>query len=164
MIEIWKDVLDYEGLYQASNLGRIRSLKFGKIFKPQKQRCGYLHVGLHKKGKGKTCTIHRLVYEAFNGKIPEGLQVNHINEDKSDNRLENLNLMTPKENLNWGTRNQRSVETKSKRVGQFTLDGVLIKIWSSTMECGRNGFNQSVVAACCRGERKTHKGYRWKYL
>ena len=162
MIEIWKDVLDYEGLYQASNLGRVRSLKFGKvrILKQRKNEKGYVYVSL----QTKSCRVHRLIWKAFNGKIPDGYEVNHINEDKTDNRLCNLNLMTRKENCNWGTRNIRDGETKSKRVGQFTLDGKFVREWSSTRECDRNGFDHSAVGKCCNGKLKTYKGYRWKYL
>lgn len=183
MKEIWKSVLEYEGLYEASNLGRIRSLKFGKvrILRPQKHRCGYLQVHLWENNKMKTCTVHRLVWETFIGKIPPGMQVNHIDEDKTNNfvfvnpdgsvdlQKSNLNLMTPRQNVNWGTRNQRNAEARingklAKRVGQFTLDGVLVKIWPSTRECGRHGFNQRSVSKCCRGLLKSHKGYIWRFI
>ena len=174
MKENWKDVLGYEGLYQASNLGRIRSLNYNregkiKILKPVKAKNGYLRVNLYKDGKLKHYSVHRLVWEAFNGKIPEGYEINHINEIKTDNRLENLNLMTPKQNVNWGTRNQRVGEkqrndsNRSKPVLQFTLEWKFVREWPSTKECGRNGFNQGHVAECCRGELKTYKGYKWMY-
>ena len=165
MFEIWKSIIGYEGLYEASNFGRIRSLNYKhtgetRILKLGKSTGGYLQVNLCKNGKVKMCLIHRLVFEAFNGKIPEGYDVNHINENKTDNRLENLNLMTRKENINYGTRTERC----SKPVYQYTLDGVLVHVWPSTRECDRNGFNQSNVAKCCRGERKSHKGYIWSYV
>ena len=122
--EIWKDIPNYEGIYQVSNLGRVKSLERfrkgkndslasvkEKIFKPQIDHRGYYRVELWKQSIGKRYKVHRLVWEAFNGSIPEGLQVNHINEIKTDNRLENLNLMTPKENTNWGT----GIERRAKK-------------------------------------------------
>ena len=132
--EIWKSIKSFEGLYEASNYGRIRSLdrrvrsgnrfntniysavKKGKILKQVDVGFGYLQVCLRKNNKNHSLYVHRLVWEAFNGLIPEGMQVNHINENKSDNRLENLNLMTAVQNSNWGTRNKRITETKSQKV------------------------------------------------
>ena len=177
---IWKDILGYEELYQGSNLGKIRSLdrwkdsgtggyiQKGRILKPCKTKDGYLQVCLCKDGKKKLFSVHRLVWEAFNGEIPEGMEVNHIDEDKTDNRLDNMNLLSHKANSDWGTRNKKISEKMtngklSKRVYQYTLDGVLVKIWSSTQECGRNGFNQANVGACCRGKLKQYKGFLWSY-
>ena len=174
-------ILNCNDLYEANKLGEIRSIdrwveypdgrkRFfkGRILKTSNDKNGYQLVTLSYNGKRITKKVHRLVWEAFNGEIPEGMQVNHINEDKTDNRLENLNLMTPKENINWGISLKRRAERqrndkRSKPVLQFTLDGVLVKEWPSTKECGRNGFNQSAVSACCRGKLKTYKGYIWKY-
>ena len=169
MEENWKDVLEFEGLYQASNLGRIRSLfRYKIVLKPQKNSCGYLFVNLHYNGNVKKCFIHRLVYEAFNGKIPEGLVVNHIDENKENNRLDNLNLMSQKENINWGTRTQRVSKSLtngffSKSVLQFTLNWKFVRDWPSTMECQRHGFNNSNVGKCCNGLKKTYKGFIWMY-
>lgn len=169
MKEIWKDIPNYEGFYQASNLGRIKSLERinarghrlkEKILTPGINQYGYYQVELYKNSIGKMYQVHRLVYEAFNGQIPEGLQVNHINEIKTDNRLENLNLMTPKENTNWGTRNERV----SKAVLQFTLDDIFVKEYPSTMQVARElGFSCGHICECCKGKRKTAHGYKWKY-
>ena len=136
-IEYWRPISGYIDLYDVSNFGRVRSLKYGKIriLKLFKPKDGYLQVQLWKNHNYKNYKVHRLVYEAFNGPIPEGMQVNHINEDKTDNQLENLNLMTPKENCKWGTRNRRQTEkvkgvfnTKlSRPVLQLTLDGVFVR-------------------------------------
>ena len=163
--EIWKPIKNYAGLYDASNYGRIRSMWFGKvkILKTQKVN-GYLHVCLWKGGKYKNFFVHRLVYEAFHGIIPEGMQVNHINEDKTDNRLENLNLMTCRENNNYGTHYQRSADKQSKTVLQLTYPGLEFMCeWPSTCEAGRHGFNQSCVVSCCNGKQKSHKGVTFKY-
>ena len=169
--EIWKDIPNYEG-YQVSNLGRVKSLERidargyrlkEKILKPKLVR-GYYQVCLFKQAIKKKYLVHRLVWSAFNGSIPEGLQVNHINEIKSDNRLENLNLMTPKENTNWGTRNARSAKNRSKVVLQFTLDNILVKEYASTHQVERElGFAHANISACCNGKYKQMYGYIWKY-
>lgn len=96
--EIWKDIPNYEGLYQVSNLGRVKSFKRGKekILKPRLDRVGYYHVGLCEGGERKSNLVHRLVMLAFVGE--SDLQVNHKNGAKSDNRLENLEYCTSSEN------------------------------------------------------------------
>ena len=169
--EIWKDIPNYEGIYQASNMGRVKSF-YGlkeKILKPKISHNGYYRVALYKNSTQKWYQMHRLVWEAFNGQMPEGLQVNHINEIKTDNRLENLNLMTPKENCNYGSRNERRAKKQingkcSKPVLQFTLDDVFIKEFPSAHQIEReNGFNNSHISACCKGKLKQAYGYKWKY-
>lgn len=115
--EIWKDIVDYEGLYQVSNLGRVKSIKFSKekILKPVPTHNGYYIVGLSKNGNKKRFRVHRLVAQAFIGKISKGYCVNHINEVKTDNRLENLEIITFKENVNYGTANARRSESHKGR-------------------------------------------------
>ena len=179
--EEWRDIPGFEGIYQASNLGRIRSVDRidsggrslkGKVRKLKTDRRGYQQVHLSKDGEGKRFLVHRLVYTAFNGEIPEGMEVNHINEVKSDNQIENLNLMTHVENVNWGTRNQRAAKAiinhplKSKPVVGCDHEGNVVVTFPSTQEAGRNGFTESSVASCCRGVKhhKTHKGLIWKYV
>lgn len=175
-MELWRDIRGYEGLYQVSNYGRVKSLdrmvkgrcgglqlKRGKIMILEKSRNGYIRVSLKKDGRYKHHSVHRLVYGAFIGEIPDGMQVNHINEKKEDNRLENLNLMTPKENINWGTGHERCIVQQCFPILQYTLDGELVREWSSAQEAGRNGFQQSNVRMCCLGIYKTSKGYIWKY-
>ena len=176
-IEIWRDIPNYEG-YQISNLGRVKSLEridaLGhrlkeKILKPQILNNGYYRVALCKNSIRKDYFVHRLVFEAFNGIIPENMQVNHINEIKSDNRLENLNLMTCKENINYGTGIERRVKKQingktSKSVLQFTLDNILVKEYPSAMQVERElGFGQGNIVNCCNGKRKQAYGYKWKY-
>ena len=175
--EIWKDIKGFEGIYQVSNLGRVRSLprrtnnQFGKkekILKPQLVR-GYYIVCLHKNSIRKFYYVHRLVYEAFNGQIPEGLQVNHLDERPINNALSNLNLMTPKENSNWGGRNERIAKKLingkcSKPVLQFTLDNILVKEYPSIMQVEREtGFANQHISACCNGKLKQAYGFKWKY-
>lgn len=174
MIEIWKDIKGYEGLYQVSNLGNVKSLNYNKT-KKEKQLTkltimGYIKVGLSKNGKVKVHFVHRLVWEAFNGPIPEGMCVNHINEDKTDNRYpENLNLMTHRENNNWGTRNKRISEKRrngkgSKPVLQYDLEGNFIKEWPNAYEIERQlGFSQANINKCCLEKFKKSHSYIWKY-
>ena len=162
MKEIWKDKKDYEGHYQVSNFGRVKSIKFGKeiILKQSKdKKTGYLHVVLCKENILKSYLVHRLVAEAFIDNPNNYKEVNHKDENKTNNVVTNLEWCDRKYNQNYGTRTEKC----SKKVYQYTLDGKFVKEWKSTAECGRNGFKQSSVAACCRGERKTHKGFIWKY-
>jgi hypothetical protein len=153
-IEEWKDIKGYEGLYQVSNLGRVKSLertvtrKNGRklpvkelILKPETIHNGYLRVALEDSGKRKRFLIHRLVCEAFHENPENKPEVNHINEKKTDNRACNLEWVTAKENCNHGTRIARIAKAQSKPVGQYTRNGKLIKNWQSTMEVERQlGF------------------------
>ena len=181
--EIWRTAISdgepYEG-YKVSNFGRILSLNYkntgkAKLMTPVTDKDGYLQVILYKNGESKTCRVHRLVAETFLPN-PENLpEVNHKDENKKNNfvflnedgsvdkKRSNLEWKTHKDNINHGTHNERMAKTKSKRVLQLSLSGELIREWDSTQECGRNGFNQSAVAKCCRGEQKTHKGFRFMY-
>lgn len=192
MLEIWRTAIYkgeiYEGLYKVSNLGRILSLDYnhtGKpgLMNPGTDKDGYLKVGLSKNGETKTCRVHRLVAETFlenpenkpeiNHKIEgdEGKKINMVifNEDGSiDKEKTSIEWVTRKENNDYGTRTERMAKTMtngklSKRVLQLSLSGELIREYPSASECGRNGFNKGHVAACCRGEEKTHKGFRFMY-
>lgn len=176
MNEIWRDVVGYENLYQTSNLGRARSvdrwvkdtngsLRFyrGRILKPFKNTQGYLQVGLWKNGKVKYFTVHRLVAEAFLPNTDNLPEVNHKDENPQNNFVSNLEWCNRTYNVNYGTAIQRSSKKRSKLILQYTLDGQFVREWESTSECGRNGFNQGAVAACCRGELKKYKDFIWKY-
>ena len=180
-MEEWRDIKGYEGLYQVSNEGRVRSLDRtikqktklgnykiftmkGRILKAANVNRGYLAVQLWKDGIAKMRFIHRLVAEAFIPNPDNLPQVNHKDEDKTRNVVENLEWCSEKYNSNYGTAIARRVEKQSKQVDQ--LDGVtgkLIRRWESTNECGRNGYTQSSVSQCCRGLRKKHKGYTWRF-
>ena len=136
---------------------------------------GYFYVGLWKNGKRKTCSVHRLVAFTFLDNPENKPQVNHKDEDKTNNFVflnedgsvdkekSNLEWSTPEENSNHGTRTERSAKARSKRVLQLSLSGDLIREWPSVSECGRNGFDHSAVCKCCNGKQKTHKGFRFQY-
>lgn len=168
-MENWRDVPGYEGKYQVSNLGRIKSLNYRKtgkgcILKTNKNHKGYLTINLCLNGKYKCFFIHRLVWLAFVGPIPEGMQINHINEDKTDNRLENLNLMTPSQNSNWGTRNNRLSKMKNKVVEQYSFDGTHLCTWFSMKGVQDElGYSQGTISMCCNGKRNHAYGFVWKY-
>ena len=170
--EIWKDIVGYEGLYQVSNMGRVKSLNYNhtgkeKLLSPVNSGKGYLQVGLFKEGRLKRYSIHRLVLSTFNPcPDSESLQVNHINEKKADNRLENLEWCDGSYNVNHGTRNLRDAEKKSIPIVQLSLDGKYIRSWKSSHDAEREegGFNHSNINSCCKGKLKTHGGFRWMYL
>ena len=173
MIEVWKDIKNYEGLFQVSNFGQILSLNYHrtgkpKLLKPVKHPQGYLLVHLSKNGKSKMFKIHRLVAQTFLPNPDNLPQVNHKDENKANNRVDNLEWCDGKYNHNYGTRNERVSKTMtngktSKKVLQFSLTGEFIREWESTQECGRNGFNQGNISSCCLGERKSADGFKWQY-
>ena len=162
--EIWKDIEGYEN-YQISSFGRVKSVKFGKekILKPRIKK-GYLLVDLYKNGKRKMCSIHRLVAMTFLPNSQNLPQVNHIDENSLNNKVDNLEWCTSKYNINYGTRTQRCVEKISKPVLQYTKDGFFIKEWKSTMDVYRNlGYCYQSISACCLGKIKSAYGFLWKY-
>ena len=190
--EIWRTaVYDgeiYDELYKVSNLGRILSLNYNHTGKPElmnpiKNKKGYLHVKLWKNGEYKTCYVHRLIAETFlpnpenkpyinhkiEGDLGKTMNIVIFNTDGSVNKEKTtIEWVTPKENNDYGTHNERISKSMtngklSKPVLQLSLSGELIREWESTQECGRNGFNQGAVAACCRGELKQYKGFLWMY-
>lgn len=158
---MFKDFTKYE-VYED---GRIWSYSHKKWLKPAITKDGYKQVFLSdNEGKGKWYRVHRVVYESVTGEpIPSCFEINHINEVKTDNRFANLNLMTHKDNVNFGSRTERASKAQSKQVGAYK-NGKLVMTFSSTVEAGRQGFNQCHISECCNYKRKTHKGYTWKYL
>lgn len=176
MIEEWKDIVGYEGLYQVSNLGRIKSLgryvnnnggleyREGKIMKSAKNNNDYLFIGLWKDGIRKNHTIHRLVAQAFIDNPNNFPEINHKDEDKTNNRVENLEWCNSKYNCNYGTHNERMVKSHLKPILQFSKDGEFIRRWESGTQVKRElGFNQSNITKCLKGKKKTCGGYVWGY-
>lgn len=164
--EEFRSVKGYEGLYEVSNYGRVRSLKDNNgqarilVLKPSLDKDGYEHLQLYRNSKHKTYKVHRLVAEAF---IPNPLGlpcVNHKDEVKSNNHVWNLEWCTVKYNTNYGT----AIERISKRVYQYTKDGSFVRSYASTREVQRRtGIPHSNICACCLGKYKTMYGYRWSY-
>ena len=186
--EIFKDIKGYEGLYQVSNLGNVKSLgndkaKKERILKTGKNIWGYLYVILRKNKKGKITYIHRLVANTFIPNVDNLPQVNHKDENKENNCADNLEWCNAKYNNTYGTAIQRRLANtdykvisekqindpnRSKKVYQHTLDGKLINIWESINECKRNGHSSGSVSACCRNSylregNNVYKGYIWSY-
>ena len=163
-MEIWKDIEGYEGLYQVSNMGRVKSLKFGKerILNPSKNR--YVIVTLSKDNKTNYFQVHRLVAKAFIPNPHNLPQVNHRNEDKTDNRVDNLEWCSAKYNSNYGTRNKRASVSCRKTILQFTLDGEFVKKWQSGTEINKElHILKGDISACCKGKQKSAGGYKWCY-
>lgn len=173
MNEIWRDIAGYEG-YQVSNTGRVRSLNYRRtgqtqVLKPRNNGTGYLQVALCRNGEQKMFLLHRLVAEAF---IPNPMnlpQINHRNEVKTDNRVDNLEFCSAKYNQNYGSCRKRIAAKlagghSAKSVLQFDKSGNLVKTWPSMLEVERQtGFNSVGIFYCCNGKLKSYKGYIWKY-
>lgn len=180
--EVWKPIVGYEGLYEASNLGRIRSIgiRAGKhgdvVILKQHNIKGYLRITLHKDKETKCFLSHRLIYEAFYGKLPkferkgkthgdEMWEINHKDEDKKNNKIENLELITKSQNIRYGTRSRRQAKKLTKSVYQYTLDRNLVKFWEGgAPEIFKHGYNKSCISECCRGVQKYYKGFLWSYV
>lgn len=161
MEEIWKDIKGFEGKYYISNFGRYKNKT--KILKPFITVDGYAKTVLWKNNIPTNCYIHRLVAQAFLPNTDNLPQVNHKDENPLNNIVSNLEWCTSSYNVNYGVRNKKDALTKEKQVIQFDKQNNFIKEWSSTAECGRNGFNNGHISECCNGKRKSHKGYIWRY-
>lgn len=184
MNEIWLDIKDYEGLYQASNFGRVRSLdrivsyerygeivykkQKGQILKPYISNDGYYIVRLCKNKVSTPFLVHRLVAETFIPNPENKPCTNHLDEVKTNNRVDNLNWMTYKENSNWGTGVERQVQKRingkrSKVVERTSPDGN-IDVWPSTRECERKtGIPSSMISRWCNGSNDI-SGHKWRYI
>lgn len=170
--EIWKDIQGYEGFYKVSSLGRIKSLRSGKILSIHKNNREYLVVHLSVGSKAKHLTIHRLVAIAFIPNPNNYPQVNHISEDKNDNTISNLEWCSASYNVNYGNRNNKARKSMlnnsghSKKIAQVGIQsGQEVARFLSMAEAKRKtGYDDSSIRKCCIGERKTAYGYKWKYI
>lgn len=158
--EIWKDIEGYEG-YQISNIGRVR--RNDRLLKTIKYNTGYLRTGLCKDGKQKLYYVHRLVAKAFIPNPDNLPQVNHKDEDKTNNRVDNLEWCDAKYNMNYGTRNERVGNLYSKHILAIK-DGKIEKYYKSTREAQKDGYNNSLTTRCCNNKIKEAYGYKWQYV
>lgn len=183
-MEEWKDIEGYESLYQVSTLGRVKSLARKdsrgcplreRYLKPDTRTCGYLFVSLSKNGIVHAKTIHRLVAQAFIDNPYDYPQVNHKDEDKTNNRVENLEWCTAKYNLNYGTCPQRFSEArKGQRLSSVSIEKMRHKIMKKVM-CVETGqifdsiksaeefVHTTGMGAVLHGRAKTCGGYHWRY-
>lgn len=158
--------------YEVYADGRIWSYTHNKFLKPSNNNTGnYQHVCLvDNNGKKHTTKLHKIVWIAVNGcEVPVGYEINHIDENKENNHISNLELVTRKENCNFGTRNERIAKARSKKVGAYNAEGELVMIFPSISEAGRQGYHNSAVSECCnckfnREGNNKYKGYIWKFL
>lgn len=182
MTEEWKDIEGYENIYQVSNMGRIRSvdryencngtkrIRKGRILINTLSQYGYKVVCLYKNAKQKQFFVHRLVAMAFIPNPNNYPIINHKDEDKANNYVDNLEWCTIKYNSSYGTAPKRISEKqlnrpdKSKPVLQYTKDGHLVGEYPSQKEASRKTkIKQGLVSACCIGKIKTAGGYIWKF-
>lgn len=175
-MEIWKIIKGYENLYEVSNKGNVRSIKRKMLLKPFDNGLGYLRVWLYKKNKRELFYIHRLVAETFIPNPNNLPEVNHINEDKTDNRVENLEYCDRMYNVNFGTRSRSASKSMkgvhinrkdlSKTVYQIDkYTGEILNVYPSTMEVQRQyGYDADCISKCCIGKQKTSYGYKWEYI
>lgn len=174
MKEIWKDIKGYEGLYQVSNLGFVKSfdrfvsngIKRGKILRNKVNDSGYVVIILvGYDNKKKSHYLHRIVAETFIPN-PQNLPViNHKDENKLNNHVSNLEWCTQKENINYGSSIKRRIENQSYRVSQYSLSGDFIASYSSAHEIeDKLGYNYQSIQNCCRHEYNQSYGYIWRYF
>lgn len=187
MQEVWKSIEGYEGKYEVSNLGRVKSLKDNHgyhrelIRVPRISNSGYLYVSLWNGCRARAKKIHRLVAETFLERPADAQCVNHINGVKTDNRLENLEWCTYSYNAKHAVEtglnkdpikhlpDMHGVHGKdhptSKPIAQYTKDGEFIAEYESGVEAAKAlGLRASSIQRCAAGGRKTAFGYIWKYV
>lgn len=167
-MEIWKDVVGYEGFYEVSTHGRVRSLKRGLVLK--QGVCGkYNNVVLCKNGIRKTKAVHRLVATAFCLKADWENEVNHINEDKKDNRADNLEWCTRIENIRHGSGIARHAYaqrfgSRNKAISKIDENGDVIETYISMRDMQRKtGFDRRFISKCIKGKCTMAYGYKWEY-
>lgn len=175
MKEIWKDIKDYEGMYQVSNLGRVRSLNYHhtkqvKLLSLCVNYKGYLKAHLCKNNKGKKASVHRLVAEAFIPNIENLPQVNHIDGNKLNNCVTNLEWCTQEHNIQHAYKNglikhQKGVHfCNDKKVNQYDLNGNFIKQWNYISDASSQlNVSSSSIYRGCNNKIKKPKLFIWRY-
>lgn len=167
--EAWGDILGYEGLYKISNHGRVYSLISNTVLKNIMSKRGYYHVTLCKNRTKKNLRINRLVAMRFIPNTCNKPEVNHIDENKANNHVGNLEWCTTKENRNHGTCVQRCIanrnfDSRKKPIIQYEKSGKFVRelesIWQAEIQLG---FNIGNISECCHGRRNTAHGFVWKF-
>ena len=172
--EIWKDIKDFKGLYQISNYGRVKSLgnksnhKREKILKANLSNKNYYKICLNKNNIRKTFTVHRLVAETFIENVFLKKEINHIDGNKHNNRIDNLEWVTRKENQIHAYKNKLQIAKKNNErsfpIYQLNLDGKIINKFPSIMEAERKtGIKNANIARACK-RNQTTCGYKWRYI
>ena len=178
MVEVWKPIAGYEGIYEVSNLGRVRSLDriksngarmMGRVLLQDCSNRGYMSVELNVDKKNKRCSIHRLVAMAFIPNPNNLPEVNHKDENKLNNNVCNLEWCTPSYNSNYGTRNERLYKKynllKEKPIAKYDSNGNLVATYKSIAEAGRiNGNRNSIRAVLSGRTKRTIDGCSYKYI
>lgn len=154
--------------YYISKNGEILCVNYMKtnkckLLKKQSTLEGYHFVQLSKNGKIFNKRINRLVAETFIPNPDNLPQVNHIDEDKTNNKVNNLEWCTAKYNNCYGSRLKKMAKTKSKRVLGYNKDGVLIYLFDKIKDSGKYGFCEGHISSCCNGKRNSHKNIIWKF-
>lgn len=166
MTEVWMPVSGYEGLYEVSNLGNVKSLKgTHKILRTKKHsKGGYLSVTLFANGNRKFYLVHRLVAYAFCEK-PNGCDiVNHIDNNHANNNAINLEWVTQKQNFDHAVSvGARTIRPTTTPRPVIRSDGETVVFYPSACAAKKDGFNTDGIFACCRGQLKTYKGYEWRF-
>jgi len=176
MTEVWKDIQGYEGIYQVSNLGNVRSLdriekwygserpRKGRVMATKLDKNCYLVVGLRNGTCQKLKRVHRLVAEAFIPNPNNLPEVNHKDENKANNAVSNLEWCNTNYNVRYGTGIERRSRQKRKKVIQCDLNCAKIREFDSITEAAKSiNKGTSRISACCKGIRKTAYGYIWRY-
>lgn len=176
--EIWKDIKGYEGFYQVSNLGKVRSFprrgtyKTIYILKPRKTHKGYLQVILTKNNKPKSFSIHRLVAKTFISNLNNYPQVNHIDGNKLNNCVDNLEWCTNEHNMKEACRlglrdhiyKKGKENPRSVVINQYNFQGKFIKKWYCVRDIERElNFDNRNICACARHKKKSAYGFIWRY-
>ena len=175
MQEIWKDIPGYEGLYQVSNLGRVKSFAVmvryptkktkPRILKLITDKWGYKRVNLYLNRRMKQIGVHQLVAQTFISNPNNYAEINHKDEIVANNRVENLEWCDRVYNIQYGSRTERMAKTRGKAVAQITKDGELVATYYSIGEAGRRtGLDHRVICRVCNGKAKLYHGFRWEFL
>ncbi len=158
---VWKPIVGYEDLYLVSNTGDVKKVD-GKLLK-QSNRGSYKAVTLIKDKQEKLINVHRLVGEAFIVNPYNLPQINHKDEDKYNNNVDNLEWCTAFYNIHYGNRSEKSSDKQRKKICSISETGDIVNIYKGINDTKLYGYTPQAVSECCRGIRKIHKSYMWRF-